>query len=238
MAGRLPLQCSGTLPGRRYAICPRWCHTAFGARYQTRTGTYCLEGSRSAINLIRRNNARYFRVGLARQQKGGSNERGVEKLILWPTLILSHSFASVNRFFQVFNRNRDSFVIAWFTHSFSVHWFRTTHKANAILTSHIPRLLTFFSSALLRFSAKIRQTLNTRLSFPTVRQLLSASAATVFFYKLFTVFCHLCVVFFAGFLSFFFFSICHFFGTFSAISPSCQSICISLFTVSADMIGL
>lgn len=30
-----------------------WNHT-HGARYQNRTGTYCLEGSRSAINLIRR----------------------------------------------------------------------------------------------------------------------------------------------------------------------------------------
>ena len=152
MAERLPLQCSCTLPGRRYAICPRWCHTAFGARYQNRTGTYCLEGSRSAINLIRRNNARYFRVGLARQQKGGSNERG-KKLILWPTLILSHSFASVNRFFQVFNSNRNSFIIASLTHSFPFHWFRTAHKANAILTPHIPCFLPFFASALLRFSA-------------------------------------------------------------------------------------
>lgn len=52
-----------------------WDHT-HGARYQNRAGTYCLEGSRSAINLIRQNNARYFRVGLARQQKGGANEKG------------------------------------------------------------------------------------------------------------------------------------------------------------------
>ena len=112
--------------------------------------------------------ARYFRVGLARQQKGGSNERG-EKLILWPTLILSYSFASVNRFFQVFNSNRNSFIIASLAHSFPFHWFRTAHKANTILTPHIPCFLPFFASVLLRFSAKIRQALNTQLSFPSVR---------------------------------------------------------------------
>lgn len=174
----------------------------------------------------------------SRGNKREAQMKGEKKLILCPTLILSHSFASVKCFFQIFNSNRDSFVIAGFAHSFPFHWFRTAHKANAILTPHIPWFLPFFSSALLRFSARIRQALNTRLSFPAVRQFLSASAATFFFYQFFPVFCHLCIVFFSGFLSFFFFSICHFFGTFSAISPPGQSICISLFTVPADMIGL
>ena len=62
---------SGTLPGRRYAICPRWCHTAFGARYQNRTGTYCLEGSRSAINLIRHTPARRRASRKEEVEKGG-----------------------------------------------------------------------------------------------------------------------------------------------------------------------
>ena len=62
---------SGTLPGRRYAICPRWCHTAFGARYQNRTGTYCFEGSRSAINLIRHTPARRRASRKEEGEKGG-----------------------------------------------------------------------------------------------------------------------------------------------------------------------
>ena len=62
---------SGTLPGRRCTICPRWCHTAFGARYQNRTGTYCLEGSRSAINLIRHTPARRRASRKEEVEKGG-----------------------------------------------------------------------------------------------------------------------------------------------------------------------
>ena len=47
-----------------------WKHT-HGARYQNRTGTYCLEGSRSTINLIRRKEW----PDIAASEPGGQEEK-------------------------------------------------------------------------------------------------------------------------------------------------------------------
>ena len=66
-----------------------WNHT-HGARYQNRTGTYRLEVCRSAINLIRRYEARYCRLGAGRKEdeEYGKSVKDIQSL----TLIQSQFF--------------------------------------------------------------------------------------------------------------------------------------------------
>lgn len=74
---------------------------ALGARYQNRTGTYCLEGSRSSINLIRRNNARYYRVGQARQGRKGMDKQLFSLSLTMILSKISMNVKQISRFCKI-----------------------------------------------------------------------------------------------------------------------------------------
>ena len=122
---------TGTLPGRRYAICPRWCHTAFGARYQNRTGTYCLEGSRSAINLIRHTPARRRALRKEEVEKGGYES--AQSVVNSTLCVHFTAILIVRSTFKWRNENFFVFSCALYNPQ-SVHTFRP-HSSRTILRS-------------------------------------------------------------------------------------------------------